>query len=404
MPFISIEVFLNKGLYVEVDFNKTRPLFRLNRDKMLFNLSDYGLVFSGPDAEMNRMFSMYNDFDQAGKLKAYQLQSIAFDPKKDLGTRLNALKEVNVIFEEIETRFLEQNPFESGWILANERKSYLYGMMFNFFLKKQLPQKDTLTAALAHQPSVFSSSTMTYYLGLAWLMAKWDSTFAEQLKSSPISPLRADLLMLYGSYDEMELRKKHLNNCLPAMSSDWCKQVAQDELTNKEKQTQQINERLEKVVVKNQAAGPGRFFAELDNGARLYLNESKNVDSLIQRVRAMYPGEAVIFDLWATWCGPCIEDMKNSKAKKEELKKLGVQVLYLGVESRSSEEAWKKKILEHSFTGEHIWLGPASQNIMREYGLTGFPSYLFFDRAGKYHPKLVHFIQHIDLEEIKKRL
>jgi thiol-disulfide isomerase/thioredoxin len=407
MPFSFIEVILNRGLYIEGDLKKMREVSFENQRKNVetYQFSAYGLKFSGPDAEVTRMKNMYSEFDYEKQQEAYRTQNMVLDRKKDFVTRINALKQADALFQEVETRFLEHHSFECGWILANERKSSYYTWLLVSYHGRKWPQGDTLTTVLAHQPALLSNDGRMYYSSLSSLrpVGKLDN-LGQKIKDLNMSSIKTDLAMLIGGTTDTEWRKAYIGEILPLMSSNWIKQIAQDELANKEKLTQQINERLEKVVVKNQKAGPGRLFAELDNGARLYLNESKNADSLIQKIRAMYPGEAVIFDLWATWCGPCIEDMKNSKAKKEELKKLGVNVVYLGVESRSSEEAWKKKIIEYSFTGDHIWLGPAGNTIMSQYGLSGFPSYLFFDRKGKYHPRVVHFIQHLDLEEIKKLL
>jgi thiol-disulfide isomerase/thioredoxin len=407
LPFTFMEIVLCQGLNIEGDLKHLREISQQKKKQNDYaRFPDYELVFSGPDAEINYLKNKFNDFEPDNK-EQIDLDREGFrDFSQDLPTRLNALKEANEKLESLEKQFLALNPSKYGWMLSNERLSEYYGNMFVCFWGKEIPEDETFEAAWRHQPALVSNDGTAYYRYLSMLYGLTHSKNPlEKIKEMGFSSRKKDIVTMMGGGPQLEDRKSYLDNALPQVSSLWVKQKMQNDHAEATKQVQEINQRLQNISIKNQSGGPGVLYAEFDNGAKLYLNSGKNVDSLIQKVRAMHPGQAIIFDLWTTWCGPCIHDMKNSKEQKEALKKIGVTVVYLGINDSSSQEQWSKKIAELGVTGDHIWLDePIATGIMQQFQLTGYPSYLFFDKAGNYHPNVVPRIQHVDLDAIKKLL
>lgn len=58
-----------------------------------------------------------------------------------------------------------------------------------------------------------------------------------------------------------------------------------------------------------------------------------------------FKGKVIYLDVWATWCGPCIEEMKPRYKDPlfEFIKNKDVKVVYFSVDAESASEKWKKK-------------------------------------------------------------
>ncbi len=176
----------------------------------------------------------------------------------------------------------------------------------------------------------------------------------------------------------------------------------EQELAAKKKLEDEAAERLSKINISEQAAEPGRLIAEMNKNTKLYLNETQNADSLIQKVRAMYPGEAVIFMVWTTWGEDCTRDLKDLSNAQAYLKEIGINLVCLGVNENSTQELWKRRIEESQVAGDHIWLEiPIAASIIQQYGQDNIPAYLFFDRKGKYHHKVIEHLDQYNLSKLK---
>ena len=406
LPFIFSEVIANKDLYIEADIPALRNTYNMHLEKGTTPPYGQGLVFRGTDAAINRMKNQYNNYDPEAREEFYKLHKIAWNNKLSITERNTAWTQAFAVLEAMEQRFLEQHPFEEGWILENERKSEYYGYLFIMHRSDRIPQGDTLKAAFLHKPYLVSNDGNSYYRYLSYLLSnppKGD--ILGGLAKVNFSPRKADLVKIIGGPEGLYEREAYIEKMLPTMQSNWCKELIQLELASKKQQTAQINATIQSMPQSTSKTSLGKSIGSLPQGANLYVAEEENIDSLVQRIRALYPQQAIIIDVWATWCAPCIDDIKNSKPTKEKLKELPVKVVYLCVNSSSTEDKWKKKVAELGVDGDHIWLsGKLSTAIMERYGLAGYPSYLFIDPKGVYHPKMIQSIQYLDIEGLKKRL
>jgi peroxiredoxin len=90
-------------------------------------------------------------------------------------------------------------------------------------------------------------------------------------------------------------------------------------------------------------------------------------------------GEVILLNIWATWCGPCEEEMPSMQRLHEALGDSGLRIVAVSVDlgSAASVRAW---VEERGLTFT-IWQDKSGR-IERAYQATGVPESFVIDREG----------------------
>jgi len=112
-------------------------------------------------------------------------------------------------------------------------------------------------------------------------------------------------------------------------------------------------------------------------------------------------GQVVLVNFWASWCGPCRQEMPVLEKLYKKYKALGFVVLGINVDDDPAQAEALLEVIDVSFP----ILFDSDKKISEKYRITAMPSSFFIDRDGKLRSEHKGYMPEYDLlykNEIKK--
>ena len=97
---------------------------------------------------------------------------------------------------------------------------------------------------------------------------------------------------------------------------------------------------------------------------------------------AAYKGKVVLIDFWATWCGPCVNELPNVLAAYEKHHAQGFEII--GVSLDKDGDALAAFTKEHKMPWPQFFDGQGWKNkLAQAYGIQSIPATFLLDGEGK---------------------
>ena len=95
-------------------------------------------------------------------------------------------------------------------------------------------------------------------------------------------------------------------------------------------------------------------------------------------------GKVNYIDVWATWCGPCKDEIPYLKKLQNELKEEDIAFVSVSIDRQEDKEAWGNMVKEKELGGYQLYAdGDWNSKIAKDYVIRGIPYFIIIDKEGK---------------------
>jgi thiol-disulfide isomerase/thioredoxin len=89
-----------------------------------------------------------------------------------------------------------------------------------------------------------------------------------------------------------------------------------------------------------------------------------------------------MLDFWATWCGPCVQEVPNVAAVYAKYHEKGFEIIGISLDRAGDKGKLTTFTLEHNMPWRHYFDGVDNALAMK-YGVNSIPSAYLLDGSGK---------------------
>jgi thiol-disulfide isomerase/thioredoxin len=91
-------------------------------------------------------------------------------------------------------------------------------------------------------------------------------------------------------------------------------------------------------------------------------------------------GKYVYVDVWATWCGPCKQQIPFLKELDKEYSGKNIAIVSLSIDKESNKDKWLQMVADEKLTGIQIMADDS--DFATAYNISGIPRFILIDPEG----------------------
>ncbi|WP_413999900.1 TlpA family protein disulfide reductase [Flavobacterium sp. W1B] len=97
-----------------------------------------------------------------------------------------------------------------------------------------------------------------------------------------------------------------------------------------------------------------------------------------------FRGKYVYIDMWATWCGPCRNEIPFLKKLEEKYHQKNIVFVSISIDQLKDVEKWKKFVKEKELGGVQLFAdNDWNSQFVKDYNIGGIPRFILIDPNGK---------------------
>lgn len=145
-------------------------------------------------------------------------------------------------------------------------------------------------------------------------------------------------------------------------------------------QNEQLVAYFENAYTENQIMGKGKPSPKFTDYVDIK-GGTKSLDS--------FKGKFVYIDVWATWCGPCIQQIPYLQELEDEYKNKNIAFVSISTDEsqrsggswEAAEKKWRNFVKDKDMSGVQLWSGQ-DFSFQQAYKINSIPRFILIDPAG----------------------
>jgi thiol-disulfide isomerase/thioredoxin len=94
-------------------------------------------------------------------------------------------------------------------------------------------------------------------------------------------------------------------------------------------------------------------------------------------------GKYVYIDVWATWCGPCRQEIPFLQKIEEKYHGKNIEFVSISIDVAKDHEKWKKFVTDKNLGGTQLFADADWKSAFTQaYGINSIPRFLLIDPQG----------------------
>jgi len=193
------------------------------------------------------------------------------------------------------------------------------------------------------------------------------------IDQNDISELKLDFVFAKNhpnSFRALQLIRVHVNRFIGMNFYDTFVEVF-DNFTPEIKNSDKGQDMAEKL----------KYFKQSKVGSAAPNFSLKDSDGKIISLDDFKEKQYVLVDFWASWCGPCREELPYIKELYKKYHQQGFEIISIAKDDKL--DLWKKAIAKEKIESwKHIFLSENNASIIKDYFVNGIPHKVLIDKNG----------------------